>query len=118
MNAKRLLLPLALAALIPIVYLLRGADPDAEAPLPVAAPFTIERIPLNQATAEDLTEVPGIGTRFAEDILTRRPPEGFTSWDEVEKVRGVGPARLRLLQDHFSLSDGESDGEPAEASSP
>ena len=105
MNAKRLLLPLALAAAIPLVYSLRGGEPAADAPLPTAAPFEIQRIPLNLATPEELTEVPGIGTRFAENILAARPADGFTTWEQVEQVRGVGPARLRLLQEHFSLPE-------------
>ena len=58
---------------------------------------------LNQATADDVADLPGIGMAFAGTLIGSRPPTGYRSWDEVAEVKGVGPARLRLLQERFTV---------------
>ena len=56
---------------------------------------------LNRATAEQLEALPGIGEVKAAAILAVRDERGgFASLDELESVRGIGPAlamRLRPL---------------------
>ena len=53
------------------------------------------RLPLNRATESELARLPGVGAVAARALVQARP---FRSWDEVDAVRGVGPARLRTLQ--------------------
>jgi DNA uptake protein ComE-like DNA-binding protein len=47
--------------------------------------------------------IPGIGTKFAERFLSDRPAGGFTTWEQVDQVKGVGPSRLKQLQERFEL---------------
>jgi len=54
---------------------------------------------LNRATAEQLERLPGIGEVKAAAILAVRAERGgFRSVDELESVRGIGPALLAKLR--------------------
>ncbi len=52
----------------------------------------------NTASADEIALVPGVGRALAEEIVARRGDAGFTSWDEVDAIAGVGAARLNALQ--------------------
>lgn len=68
-----------------------GADP---APAERAAP-----IDLNRATVEELETLPGIGAAKAAAIIAARDAQGgFTSLDELESVRGIGPSLMAKLR--------------------
>ena len=58
------------------------------------------RLPLNGATEDDLARLPGIGRQVARALVAARP---FRTWDQVDSVRGVGPARLATLRDRTKL---------------
>ena len=58
------------------------------------------RLPLNRAAESDLARLPGVGTVAARALVQARP---FRTWDQVDSVRGVGPARLRTLQQATEL---------------
>jgi competence protein ComEA len=58
------------------------------------------RLPLNGAAEADLARLPGVGPVAARALVQARP---FRSWDEVDSVKGVGPARLRTLQEATEL---------------
>lgn len=63
------------------------------------------RSSLNEATRMDLESVKGIGPAYATRILQAREADGgFTSWADVEAVRGVGPVRLGALKARFVLN--------------
>ena len=54
---------------------------------------------LNRASAEDLALLPGVGPSLAKALVDERNRLGaFTSWDQVDAVPGVGPARLVTLK--------------------
>lgn len=53
------------------------------------------RLPLNHVPEADLARLPGVGAVAAHALVQARP---FRSWAEVDSVRGVGPARLQVLQ--------------------
>lgn len=60
----------------------------------------LPKLDLNTASEDQLAQVPGIGPKLAHALVEGRAARsGFQSWDEVAGVRGVGPAKLRLLQD-------------------
>lgn len=53
---------------------------------------------LNEAPAERLAELPGIGPVLAERIVARRQEVGpFRRAEEITSVPGIGPARLERL---------------------
>lgn len=67
----------------------------------VAADGAIESGPvnLNQATAEQLDTLPGVGPATAAAIIAYRDQHGpFASVDDVADVRGIGPAKLDALR--------------------
>jgi len=56
-------------------------------------------VDLNRATAEQLETLPGIGAVKAAAILAVRDTKGgFQSMDELEAVRGIGPALVKKLR--------------------
>ena len=73
--------------------------------VPTGAAMTLGvRVNLNDATADDLVLVPGVGPTLAKALLAARAERrGFRSWEEVNAVTGVGPAKLRALQQWTDL---------------
>ena len=103
LTSRSLWLPSALLVLF-IGY--HSARFHRSLPAPVDAPrdaFEREKRSLRAATRQELERLPGVGTHFAGVFLAARPPSGFASWDDVDRLPGVGPARLRLLQENFTL---------------
>ncbi len=63
-----------------------------------------EKMDLNQVDPASLRIVPGIGPALARRIVddrTRRGP--FRTLGDVERVRGVGPAKRRALADYCAV---------------
>lgn len=72
-----------------------GAEPGAAQKLALGA-----RLSLNRASADELAAIDGVGPALARAIVEARAQRdgGFTSWEELDGVAGVGPARLAALQ--------------------
>lgn len=70
-----------------------------------------QRVRLNALSADELALIPGVPRETAIAIQAARRASGgaFTSWSQVYKVRGVGPARLAAIQD-FCLIDAPPQG--------
>jgi len=63
---------------------------------PTVAPGPVD---LNRATAVELDELPGVGPATAAAIVAHRDLNGpFASVDDLEAVRGIGPAKLEALR--------------------
>ncbi|MEG4802578.1 DUF655 domain-containing protein [Microcoleus sp. ARI1-B5] len=45
---------------------------------------------LNAATQEELETLPGVGPKLAERIIAAREKQPFESWEDVERLQGVG----------------------------
>jgi len=57
------------------------------------------RVTLSTATAEELTQLPGIGPSRAEAIIQFRRQHGkFKSVDELNRVSGIGPATVERIR--------------------
>jgi competence protein ComEA len=78
----------------------RTAPDPSEVPAPVGQALAVgRRLDLNRATAAELTALPGVGPSLAEALVRDRERRGgFKSWEEVDEVPGVGPAKLESLR--------------------
>jgi competence protein ComEA len=74
-------------------------------PLSLKALWIIGRpIPVNRATVEDLSRLPGIGVKMAERIIVYREARGgFTSLDQLMEVKGIKEKTLAKIKGHFIL---------------
>lgn len=66
-----------------------------------------ERIDPNEAPAEELDRLPGVGPATARSILEERASGGaFRSRRDMLRVPGIGPSRLAEMAAHLSLPGG------------
>lgn len=66
---------------------------------------------LNRATADQLENLPGIGSVKAAAILEARDTRGgFQSMEELEEVRGIGPALVAKLRPLVVLGAKKAEG--------
>ncbi len=69
-----------------------------------AEPAQDRKIDLNQATLEDLKELPGIGTSTAKRILEFREKNGpFERIEDLMNVRGIGERKFLKLKDRITV---------------
>lgn len=60
---------------------------------------------INEATADDLVKLYGIGPALSERILKRRTSLGaFVSMEQMNEIWGLSPEVVALLQQHFTIS--------------
>ncbi|RLB67102.1 MAG: hypothetical protein DRH08_04490 [Deltaproteobacteria bacterium] len=91
-----LLVVVAIAGLSPVSVL------AAESP---AASTVIETIHLNQATAEQLQTLTGVGPALSERIVVYRTEHGpFSSVDQLTEVKGVGQAKLAKFKSQLTVN--------------
>lgn len=61
-------------------------------------------ISLNEADETKLTELPGIGPSMAKRIIEHRQENGpFTAIEDLQKVKGIGPAKFQQIHDKVKL---------------
>ncbi len=81
---------------------LRHADSIAVGLPKPLAPITSLPDPLvflSSAPPESLELLPGVGPVLATRLVTARRENGpFRSWDDVDRVRGIGPKTIERLQ--------------------
>lgn len=80
------------------------AVPSAFAAKQAAAADVVSPINLNQATAEELQVLPGVGPALADRIVAYREANGlFTSLEQLVEVKGIGQRKLEKLRDKMTL---------------
>lgn len=73
----------------------------------LASPLPSYALDINRASAEELTQLKGIGPKRAEAIVRYRESHGpFASPEDLLAVPGVGPTLLRDNEKHIELSSG------------
>lgn len=98
---KHYLLVLAVLSAIGLTGVTPTLVLAADAP---AANSIIKTINLNQASAVDLQQLPGIGPALSERIVTYRNEHGpFKSIDQLTEVKGVGQAKFAKFKDRLSV---------------
>ncbi len=62
------------------------------------------RININEAGAEELAELKGIGKSLAERIVAYRSSKGyFILKEDIKRVKGIGPALYEKLKDDITV---------------
>jgi len=98
---KHTLLLMVLLVVTSLVGLVPAPAHAAEAP---AAHQTAETIHLNQATAEQLQALPGVGPALSERIVQYRTEHGpFRTVDQLADVKGVGQAKLAKFKNQLTV---------------
>ena len=78
-------------------------EPPAAAESP-AAQVSVEPIHLNNATAEQLQTLPGVGPALSERIVSYREEHGpFQTVDQLAEVKGIGAAKLAKLKEQLTI---------------
>ena len=74
----------------------------AETKAPVQAASQV--ININQASAQELESVKGVGPALAERIVEYRTANGkFKSLDQLREVKGIGEAKLGKMKNEITL---------------
>lgn len=69
-----------------------------------ATPSPTQPLDLNTATAEQLEALPGVGPSTAAAIEAYRTEHGrFRSVDELQEVRGIGPAKFEAVESSVTV---------------
>jgi len=64
----------------------------------------VETVHLNQATAEQLQVLPGVGPALSERIVDYRTEHGpFSSVEQLTAVKGVGEAKLAKIKSQLTV---------------
>lgn len=64
-------------------------------------------INVNEASLDDLCEIPGVGPVVATKILSARNVKKLTCLEDLATIKGVGPAKISKMEKIVSFS-GES----------
>ncbi len=71
---------------------------------PMASAADGDKININTATAEQLTQLKRIGPKYAERIISYREANGpFAKVEDITKVKGIGPKTLEENLDTMTV---------------
>ena len=99
-------------------------------PAPIVVPHSVEKLPeaelaisgfldLNRANAIALQALPGVGPATSAAIVADRERRGrFESVERVQRVKGIGPAKLEAIRPFVYVSTPEQEAAAAGLSAP
>ncbi len=61
-------------------------------------------IDLNHATQSELESLPGIGPKYASEIIRYRARQPFLRVEDVQEVAGIGPKRLEAIRPFVTVT--------------
>lgn len=61
------------------------------------------KININQASASELTAIPGVGTVIAQRIVEYRNGARFKSIEDIKNVKGIGEATFEKMKSHITV---------------
>jgi competence protein ComEA len=97
--AAAVLLLAAAASMVPVLARAAAAPGRPETAVSVADP-----IDLNQASAAELSLLPGVGPSLAAAIVADRESRGpFRRPQDIDRVRGIGPSILARILPHVTV---------------
>ncbi|MCF6265368.1 MAG: helix-hairpin-helix domain-containing protein [Desulfuromusa sp.] len=70
--------------------------------------FAAGKININTATAAQLVELKGIGSKTAEKIVEYRKKHKFSSVDELANVKGIGDKTLSKIRNQITVTSKKS----------
>jgi competence protein ComEA len=84
------------------------AQPSPTAPLGVSAPGGGKlplgsKLDLSTATAEELSQVPGLGKVLAARIVESRQAQPFRTVDDLRRVKGIGVKTLDTIRPYLQI---------------
>jgi competence protein ComEA len=65
--------------------------------------FAQDLVDINTATAQELTELPGIGPVISGKIVEYREVKPFDTIEEIQEVKGIGPAKFEAIKDRIKV---------------
>ena len=65
--------------------------------------FAQDLVDINAATAQELTSLPGIGPVIAGKIVEYREAKAFSNIEEIQEVKGIGPAKFEAIKDRITV---------------
>ena len=72
--------------------------PPSGRPIAAISSSSTGLIDVNRATAAELESLPGIGPKYAAEIIRFREQQPFQTVDDLEMVSGIGPKRLESIR--------------------
>jgi competence protein ComEA len=99
---QKYLLMMVLLLVVSVVGFMPTSLLAAENP---AANSVVETIQLNQASAEQLQALPGVGPSLSERIVVYRTEHGpFSDVEQLTEVKGIGQAKLAKFRDRLIVN--------------